>query len=190
MTAAALVLAAGRSSRFGADKLGADFRGKPMLEHVIGAAHAAGLSPVVIVVAPEQDRDLPMAQVVVNPDPSRGLSSSLKLGLAALEQDESVGRVLVLLGDQPLVSPGVIATLVGVSSNRPIVVPRYSDGEPGNPVLLEREAWGLAAQLSGDRGMVHMFATRPELVQHVDVPGTNPDVDTPGDLAALEGRDF
>ena len=68
--------------------------------------------------------------------------------------------------------------------SRPIVVPRYSDGRTGNPVALEPEAFRLAATLTGDRGMSQLFTEHPHLVRYVDVPGTNPDVDTPTDLAA------
>jgi CTP:molybdopterin cytidylyltransferase MocA/SAM-dependent methyltransferase len=185
---AALVLAAGRSTRFGSDKLVAEFRGRPMVEHVLGAALAAGLSPVVVVVGPDREIRWPAARVVVNPDPSRGLSSSLKVGLNAVAGDEPVGGVVVLLGDQPMVSPAVIAMLLGAARDRPIVVPRYADGEPGNPVILERSAWPLAAQLRGDRGMVQLFATHPDLVRYVDVPGANPDVDTAAQLVALEHK--
>ena len=75
-------------------------------------------------------------------------------------------------------------TAVGRDPLRPVVVPRYSDGLPGNPVLLEREAWPLALGLAGDRGMSQVFGSQPELVRHVDVPGSNPDIDTQADLAA------
>lgn len=184
MTAAALILAAGRSTRFGTDKLVAEFRGRPMIEHVIDAALAAGLSPVVVVVGPDREIRWPSVRIVVNPDPSLGISSSLQSGLAALE-GESVSRVVVLLADQPLVSPAVIATLLAQPVERPIVVPRYAAGEPGNPVVLERSAWPFAAETSGDRGMVQLFAAQPGLVRYVDVPGANPDVDTAAQLSAF-----
>jgi molybdenum cofactor cytidylyltransferase len=184
--AAAVVLAAGSARRFGADKLSAEFHGRPVLVHVLDAAQDAGLAPIVVVVAPGRQLDVPAMQIIVNEEPSHGLSSSLRVGLAALAADKTVGRALVMLGDQPLVSAAVIGRLLAQADDRPIVVPRYSDGQPGNPVLLARAVWPLAEQLTGDRGMVQLIETRPELIGYVDVPGTNPDVDTPADLAALE----
>jgi molybdenum cofactor cytidylyltransferase len=187
--AAGLILAAGASTRFGGDKLAAPLRGRPILQHVLDAAAEAGLRPVVLVTARQRtDVQLHGARPVVNPYPARGLSSSLALGLAALAEEDSVERAVVLLGDQPLVSVQAIRQLVAVPADaqRPLVVPRYEDGQPGNPVRLDRSAWPMAAALQGDRGMSQLFAARADLVRHVDVAGFNPDVDTPADLAALE----
>jgi CTP:molybdopterin cytidylyltransferase MocA len=115
-----------------------------------------------------------------NPDPGRGLSSSVALGLARF--GAGISRVLVLLGDQPYLPLESVSVMTSTPRDptRPIVVPRYADGQPGNPVLLERSAWELASQLTGDRGMSQLFAAHPDLVRSVDVPGSNPDIDTPG----------
>jgi molybdenum cofactor cytidylyltransferase len=190
----AVVLAAGRSSRFGGDKLLAHLDGRPLLQHVLDLAAEVGLEPVVVVVGDEAARiEESIAwrgeTRVRNPAPERGLSSSLRLGLSRLaEVAPHAERALVLLGDQPRLAAGQLRALLAVTADnsRPIVVPRYADGRPGNPVLLERVAWSLAADLSGDRGMSQLFEARPQLVRHIDLPGDNPDVDTPADLAALE----
>ncbi|MDP8904356.1 MAG: nucleotidyltransferase family protein [Chloroflexota bacterium] len=188
--AAGIILAAGQSTRFGADKLAARWRGKLLLQHVLDAATTARLSPLVVVVGPRR-RAAPLdwhgAHVVVNRHPERGLSRSLQLGLRALSAKGEIARAVVLLGDQPLVSPAVIARLLAepLHAAQPILVPRYADGQPGNPVVLERAAWPLARALAGDRGMAQLFAARPDLVRYLGVPGDNPDIDTPADLAAL-----
>ena len=65
-----------------------------------------------------------------------------------------------------------------------IVVPHY-DGRPGNPVVLDRALWPMAAALAGDRGFSQLFAALPDQVSYADVPGTNPDIDSPDDLAAI-----
>jgi CTP:molybdopterin cytidylyltransferase MocA len=95
----------------------------------------------------------------------------------------------VLLGDQPLLTAEQVAVVLGAAedSTRPIVVPRYG-GVPGNPVLLESAAWPLAEALTGDAGMSQLFRSSPELVRYLDVPGNNPDIDTPEDVSALESR--
>jgi molybdenum cofactor cytidylyltransferase len=185
---AGLVLAAGRATRFGSDKLSASLAGRPLLQHVIDAAAAALLTPLIVIVGDVERRlDWRGARPLRNPEPQRGLSSSLRLGLDELTADAAVGRVVVLLGDQPRVSVAVIERLLSTATDRPIVVPRYADGAAGNPVVLGRAVWPLAAAISGDRGMSQLFAARPDLVSYLDMPGTNPDVDTPADLAALGG---
>jgi molybdenum cofactor cytidylyltransferase len=192
MTVAAVVLAAGASSRFGASKILAPFRGRPLLEHVLAAVREADVAETVVVLGSAEQEieamvDWGPERRVRNPAPERGLSSSLQVGLDALGPD--VEAALVLLGDQPLVRPDVIRSLLAAPADpaRPIVVPRYEDGSGPNPALLGRAAWPLADELRGDRGMGPVIAARPELVRWIDAPGANPDVDTPDDLAMLEG---
>lgn len=192
MTAAAgLILAAGLGRRFGGRKLLAGLDGRPILQFCLDLAQAAGLHPVAVVVGP----DAPAFDTVlvwqdeirvVNPQPQDGMSSSLLLGLTSLAQTDA-RSVLVLLGDQPRLTLEQVAVVLDAPEDlaRPIVVPRYA-GVPGNPVLLERAAWPLARELTGDVGMSQLFRSRPELVRYIDVPGQNPDVDTRDDLRALE----
>jgi len=186
---AGLILAAGRSTRFGANKLLAELHGRPILQHVLDRAAEAELSPVVVVVGPGMESLDALTWVdsrrVVNPHPESGISYSVRIGIGELLETPAA-RVLVLLGDQPLLTGEQVRHLIATQpdGDRPIVVPRY-DGRPGNPVLLERTAWPLAVSLQGDRGMVQVIDAHPELVRYVDVPGTNPDIDTAADLAAV-----
>jgi molybdenum cofactor cytidylyltransferase len=189
----AIVLAAGASSRFGSSKLLAPLRGRPVLQHTLDAVAAAGLSDVVVVLGEGAD-DIEAAiewraeRRVANPRPMDGLSSSLRVGLDAAADDESVLAVLVVLGDQPAVRPDVMREIVAAArrSPAPFVRPRYADDPAPNPVLVRRAAWATAAGLSGDRGLGPLLAERPELVLQVQVDGVNPDIDTPADLAAVE----
>jgi len=186
---AGLILAAGRGSRFGGRKMLAVVDGRPMLQHVLDLAAAAALNPVVVVIGEDAD-EIESAMTwrrearVRNEDPGRGLSSSVRLGLDALRDAE---RVLVLLGDQPYLSLESVSVIKASPNDvsTPIVVPRYRDGQPGNPVLLEPEAYPLAASLEGDRGMSQLFRDHPGLVRYVDVEGSNPDIDRAEDLADL-----
>lgn len=187
---AALVLAAGRGRRFGGGKMLARLAGRPMLQHVLDLVAAVGLEPVVIVLGSDAaviERSLAWRseQRLLNPVPAAGISGSVKLGLSALT-DGNAERALVLLGDQPRLTAEQLVPLLAAPADaqRPIVVPRYG-GAPGNPVLLERAAWRLAARLTGDRGMSQIVVSQPDLVRYVDMPGTNPGVDTPDELAAL-----
>jgi CTP:molybdopterin cytidylyltransferase MocA len=191
MTTAAVVLAAGAGTRFGGGKLLAPLRGQPIVAHVVDAARAAGLEPIVIVVPPTgelDDLELGVVRRVMNPNPAEGLSSSVRLGLRALELDTDVEAVVILPGDQPLVRPEVIRSLLAAPNElpaTPFVVASYADDGAPNPILARRSIWRLADELAGDRGFGPVLAAHPELVRVVPVDGANPDIDTLADLAAI-----
>jgi molybdenum cofactor cytidylyltransferase len=195
MSTAAVVLAAGAGSRFGGGKLRALLRGRPILAHVVAAARAAGLDPIVVVVPPTDeldDLDLGVVRRVVNANPAEGLSSSVRLGIRALELDGDVDAVAILPGDQPLVRPEVIrALLVALDQSpaTPFVVARYADDAAPNPIVARRSIWRLADELAGDRGFGPVLAMHPELVRMVSVGGANPDIDTAADLDRLAATD-
>jgi molybdenum cofactor cytidylyltransferase len=190
MTVGGVVLAAGAASRFGGRKLLAPLEGRPILAHVVEAARAAGLDPIVVVGPPTgelDDLDLGAVRRVTNDTPQEGLSSSVRLGLRELEPQSDVTAAVILPGDQPRVRPAVIRALIEAaagSSDTPFVVARHADGAP-NPVFARRSIWRLADELAGDHGFGPLLAARPELVRFVRVDGSNPDVDTPDDLALL-----
>jgi molybdenum cofactor cytidylyltransferase len=196
-----LVLAAGAGVRFGGGKLHALYRGQPLLAHVLGVILAARERGLLqgghVVVAATDGPALALVQdaglePVVNDSPDLGLSYSLRLGLASLESQigNEPSGALVFLGDQPQVRVEVVEQLVDAwrQGKGQIIRPRYADNRdiPGHPVLLSHVVWPLARQLEGDRGWSALLEPgSPELVT-VDVPGSNPDVDTRVDLQALE----
>jgi molybdenum cofactor cytidylyltransferase len=193
---AGLILAAGLGRRFGGAKLVAPLRGRPLASYaldVAGRGRAAGLlSDLRIVVGPGDEALARLArdggaELLVNPSPGSGLSSSLRLGLGALD----AGAALVLLADQPLVRLDVVAVLVAAWHERLglLIRPRYarSPDEPGHPVLLDRSLWPLADRLEGDVGIGRLLDPGAPGAAFIDVPGSNPDVDTPADLHLLEG---
>jgi CTP:molybdopterin cytidylyltransferase MocA len=195
LRAAGVILAAGTGSRFGGDKLLAMVDGRPLVRHVVDAAVAAGLDPIVVVEPPRGALarvELAPAQRVVNPNPDEGLSSSVRLGLRALDADDqiTVDAAVILPADQPRVRAATIRALIaaaGESPRTPFVVARHVDGAP-NPVLARRSIWRLADELAGDRGFGPTLATHPELVREVAIDASNPDVDTAADLAGLVSR--
>jgi molybdenum cofactor cytidylyltransferase len=195
MEVGAVILAAGAATRFGGGKVLAELEGRPIVRHVIDAAVAAALDPIVIVTPPDgslEAADLGPARLVVNPTPQEGLSSSVRIGLRALDADhrDPLDAAVILPADQPRVRPAVIRSLVEAAESRPdamFVVPRYAaDGSP-NPVLARRAIWRLADELAGDHGFGPVLRAHPELVMHVSVDGSNPDVDTRDDLERLAG---
>ncbi|MCY7418061.1 MAG: NTP transferase domain-containing protein [Chloroflexi bacterium] len=190
----AIVLAAGAGSRFGGHKLAAELDDLPLLQHVLDMLSGVALDVVVVVTAPDARELHPIRwrseRRVINPDPDRGLSSSLQVALAECVPDDLDG-VFILLGDQPRTSAATLAALLTAAQDAPgdtlAVLPDYADGGGPNPVLLMRSGFALAAGLSGDRGLGALLAARPDVVRRVPLPGSNPDVDTPADLRALRG---
>lgn len=183
---AAVVLAAGESRRFGSPKQLAVLEGRSLLEHVLESARAAELRPVVAVVPPWLSRpasmDDPRLSWIRNPDPQRGMSHSLRLGIAALPDE--VDAAVVLLGDQPRIPLGHLHALLGARGDRPIVA-TLSEGHLSPPVLVERSHFGLVSELTGDVGLRQALAERPELVTAVEAAAPIRDVNTAEDLAEL-----
>jgi molybdenum cofactor cytidylyltransferase len=125
---------------------------------------------------------------VLNRAPERGLSYSLQLGLAALEEADGAEAALIVLGDQPLVRLEVVESIISAwhAGGEAIIRPRYeaSPDVPGHPVLVARRVWPLIRELQGDAGLGSVGHRLRETL--VDVPGHNPDVDRLSDLQALE----
>jgi len=190
-----VLLAAGAGTRFGGGKLVHPLDGRPLVRWVVDAAVAADLEPVVVVEPPDgvlAGVDLVPARPVVNPAPQEGLSSSVRIGLAALGAlaDGIPEAAVMLLGDQPRLRASTIRALVDVaaeSPQMPFVVARHAADRTQNPVLARRSIWRLADDDAGDRGFGPLLDARPELVRWLDVEGDNPDVDTQADLDRLAG---
>ena len=193
----ALLLAAGRGSRFGGSKLQAEYRHRPLLAYplaLIAAAHERDLIDGGHAVIPAgNDASYQLVQdmkieSVLNSAPERGLSYSLQLGLAALEEADEPQAALILLGDQPLVRLEVVEAIISAwyAGGEAIIRPRYeaSPNVPGHPVLVARCAWPLIRELKGDAGFGSLGSRLRETI--VEVTGHNPDVDTLNDLQALE----
>ena len=194
----AVVLAAGAGARYAAaagarpagGKLLAELDGRPLLARTIEAVRAAGLAETVVVVgndAPAIEAAIDWAgeRLVRNPHPEAGLSSSLRVGFAALET--GLEGAFVILGDQPLVDPAVLRALLAAEtpSGVDFIVPRYLGGGGGNPVLVLRSGFAAVAAATGDHGLGPILAAGGTRVATVELGGDNPDVDTPADLAEL-----
>ena len=196
----ALLLAAGSGTRFGSNKLLAIWHGRPLVSHSIAAIAALRDQGVVAgATAVVRAGDQPVTdlirqaglRVVVNARPDLGLAHSLRLGLGALAVvAPPPDGALIFLADQPCAPREAAEEVIRAwqLGGGAVVRPRYSDrpDEPGHPVLLDRDAWGLAERLTGDQGLGKALSNAPELVVHVAVDGANPDVDTTADLSRLD----
>jgi molybdenum cofactor cytidylyltransferase len=192
MRTAGVVLAAGSSRRMGAPKQLLDFGGRPLLEVVVTHANASGLDDVVVVLGAGSNEicevvDFGRARLICNPDHASGMASSLLAGIAALDDD--VTRAVVMLGDQPDISSGLLDELLNLQRNSRLPAAALSfDGLLHPPVVLARELWADLETLEGDVGCRALIRQRPELVAALPLGGGHKhpvDVDTPEDYARL-----
>ncbi len=185
-----VVLAAGEGRRFGGTKQLAELDGKPLVLHAVDALRDAGVGEIVVVTghdAEAVEAVLPAdVRAVRNPAYRDGQSSSLGAALHALGEESEA--VVVLMADQPGVTPAAIGALIaGFSRTRQAIVRlRYDDG-PG-PALLSREIYAEAGHLHGDTGARMLMASHPEWVAEVAINhSAPPDIDLAGDLPGTRG---
>lgn len=191
---AGVILAAGTSTRLGSPKQLLPLEGRPLLQHVIDAAAAASLDPIVVVLghrAAEVEAALELpdgASVVVNEDYAAGQAASLRSGLASLP--ESAAAAVILLGDQPRIAHDVIRAAVEKweSTGGPVVRTLYR-GQPGHPVVLAREVWSEVMAHRGDRGARDLLVERRQWIVPLERDEEAPaDVDTRTDYQGLTDR--
>ena len=178
-----LVLAAGEGTRFGPEpKLCALLDGRPVLEHAVRAQCAVEeLERVVVVLGAFSDRvlecaELGRAEPVVCADWADGQSASLRCGLEALP---GASKVIVTLGDEPLIAPETIRRFVA----QPPGARAVYGGRPGHPVVLGPDQIRALRGVSGDRGARDLLGGGPE-IECSDL-GSGRDVDTVRDLEEL-----
>ena len=188
---AAVILAGGRASRMGSNKLVAELDGEPIVRRTVRAVLGSRAGPVVVVTGHEADAvRSALAGLEVrfehNPDFAHGMSTSLRVGVAAVG---AVDGALICLGDMPrLAAEHFDAVIDAFRAGDPddIVVPTC-DRKRGNPVLWPRRYFAEIAALSGDvgaRALIEHHADHVRLVA-IDDPAILVDVDTPAALAEL-----
>ncbi|MGN6168903.1 MAG: nucleotidyltransferase family protein [Solirubrobacteraceae bacterium] len=183
---AGLILAAGAGSRYGSSpKLLADLGGRPLLEHAIEAqCLVPELDPIAVVLGAHSAAilervDFMRARPVLCASWREGIAASLRCGSEALSDAR---RVIVTLGDEPLMSPKIITRFLDAA---PGTRATY-DGQPGHPVVLGSEQLRGVAELSGDRGARELLRGGPTI--ECGALGPRGDVDTPEDLETVRPR--
>jgi molybdenum cofactor cytidylyltransferase len=189
---AAVVLAAGRSSRFGqGNKLLERVGDEAIVARVARAAIESGAHPVVLVTGFEASRvtaaigDLAVI-IAHNPAYAEGLSTSLKTGLKALLAN--CDGTLILLGDMPEIATADLAALIAAFAGRDSICVPVHQGKRGNPILWGAAYFAEMMALTGDAGAKPLIARHAEHVVEVPAgsPGIFADVDTQADLARLK----
>jgi molybdenum cofactor cytidylyltransferase len=183
-----LVLGAGGSKRLGQPKQLLPFGDGTLLGHTLGTARACNFDQLVVPIGGAADEvrervDLTGAEVVVNYAYGSGCSSSIAAALSAVDPRCEV--LVLMLGDQPGVSPATVQALLDGRGDAPLAVCRYDDGR-GHPLAFDRSVFPQLADLHGDKGVWRLLDERADAVVEVPVPGPIPlDVDTPEDYEAV-----
>lgn len=190
-----IILAAGASRRMGTSKQLLPLGGDALIVRAVDAALASAAWPVIVVVGANAEpirTAIARRPVLVTENPAwiEGIASSLRTGIATLQQfSRSVDGVIVALCDQPAFSAAVISRLIATqrSTGRSIVAARYG-GHNGAPALFLREHFAALAALTGEEGARPLLNASPERVATIDAPALAVDLDTPADYAAATGQ--
>jgi molybdenum cofactor cytidylyltransferase len=192
--AVAVVTAAGSAERFGGKKLLTPIAGEPLLDHTIRSLLEGGVTEVIVVVGADARRELerdvnamtdPRERPVENPDPSRGMFSSIQAGVATANGD----ALVVLPGDMPYVKPETVRAVIAKFRERSAIVsPRYR-GKRGHPVVMPlalRDEIAATTPTANLHDVIHHHQDDRVDVD-VDDAGVVRDVDTKADLEPSRG---
>jgi molybdenum cofactor cytidylyltransferase len=152
-----VILAAGRASRMGREKLLLMLGEKPVIRHVVQSVRGAGLSDIVVVTNPRNEDlirqvlDDQNIRIVCNPSYEQGLASSIAAGVAAVSSDAIA--LLLVQGDQPFVNAEMLRFLVADwRKDKADYVAASYDTVTTTPVLFGRPLFDEMAALEGDVG--------------------------------------
>lgn len=199
-TTAAILLAAGSSSRMGhgRHKLLLPLGNRPVVAHVLEATLASQAFPTVLVLGHQAEQVRfridtytahPSLSIVENPDYRQGMSTSLRAGLQHLLQEHhsnepvssTLDSVLILLADQPLITSSIIDMLITTrkTTGKNIIAPLYK-GKRGNPILFAASLFPELIEVTGDEGGRSVIERHKQDMATVEVGdvGTSYDVDT------------
>jgi len=188
---AAVVLAAGASTRMGTAKQLLQIDGRPLVQHVLDNVQRSGVGEIILVLghsaaAIQRELKLEGAKVVLNENFLQGMGTSLKSGLARV--DSQVQAALIILADQPFVRPETLDQLIAAHerTRAQIVIPTYR-GFRGNPVLLDRSVFPEVMGLSGDIGCRAIFGEHQDGIVKLEVGdvGILLDIDQKKDYESL-----
>ena len=189
---AAIILAAGASSRMGRPKQLLMYEGQTLLRRAIHAAEAAGCCPIKVVLgcgveALQTEVAATTAQAIVNADWQKGIGTSIRHGVAALlDENPATDRVVLMLADQPHVTADTIRALDHAQrqTQSPICAAAF-EATIGPPVIVTGPFIRALLELPDDRGAKAIWTDHPEALTKVPRPEAAIDVDTPESYAAL-----
>lgn len=183
-----LVLAAGGSKRLGAPKQLLPYNRRTLLDHVLDTARAAPFDQRLCVIGGSAHEvrervDLTGIETVENRHFGEGCSSSIAAALATVDARADV--LVLMLGDQPGVTPQAVNALIAGRNESPYAACAYENGR-GHPLAFAHSTFTHLEQLHGDKGVWKLLDRHPDAVVDVPVPGPIPrDVDTDADYRAI-----
>lgn len=191
MTVGVLLLAAGKSRRYGSDKRFARMAdGGRLLDVSISRVANSGLPLLVCIGRADTELTADLASrhipCVTSPNSASGMGSTLADGMASVPA--SWTAVIIGLGDMPIIQSGTYRLVAKALSPGKIVTPVYL-GKRGHPVGFDQSYFSLLKGLRGDQGARQLIAANPAAVTVINVsdPGIVVDVDTPEQLASIQG---
>jgi len=190
---AAVVLAAGGSTRFGRPKQFALFQGETFIKRIVAAAIEAGCAPVVVVTGEDSAQvALEMtglaASIAMNPCWPSGLGSSIGVGVQrAIDLAADLDSLLLLTCDQPFVTVAVLAQIIQLrlTSGKSIVASAYAK-TLGIPALFDRSCFPDLLRLKEDSGAKKIILARSHDVVSFEFPAGEIDIDTATDYEKLD----
>jgi molybdenum cofactor cytidylyltransferase len=189
MPVAAIIVAAGASTRLGQPKQLVWVDGEPLLQRAIRCAQQAGASPVFVVLGADRELirnaiDFGGASIVVNEDWEEGLACSIRVGVQVAAGSAGV---LLMTCDQPRVTAAYLRAMIEKFEDRsePTLIASTYAGVRGTPAIFPREAEGALLALRGDRGARVLLQQPTWPVISIPLEGGELDIDRPEDLAGL-----
>ncbi|WP_243735819.1 nucleotidyltransferase family protein [Christiangramia sabulilitoris] len=188
-----VILAAGSSSRLGYPKQLVDFKGKPMLQHIIDVADSFEFGTEVLVLGAAakeiKDKIEPKKfEILFNQNWQEGMASSIRAGLEkSLEKEKDLEHLLILLSDQPFVSKQRIDALIKeqLASNSEATFSEY-DEDVGVPAIFSSSVFPYLKELKGDHGAKKLVYDKKIQFRTVKFEKGNFDVDTKEDVELLK----
>jgi CTP:molybdopterin cytidylyltransferase MocA len=178
-----IVLAAGAGRRLGRPKADVLLGGRRLVDRAVATLLAGGCTDVLAVLRRDQ-HGAPGARTVVNPEPDRGMGSSLRCALAVLQNEPGSQACLVLLADLVAVQPSEVAAVIQRYRAGAGIVAVRRAGRRSHPVLVSRRWYSdFAGAATGDQGGRDFFARQLADTEFLDYPDPIDDIDTPEDLA-------
>jgi molybdenum cofactor cytidylyltransferase len=185
---AAIILAAGESSRLGQPKQNLLFNGQTLLQHAVNSAQRSKCKPVIVVLGANADAIMPPAKTTLlyNKDWKEGMASSIRVAINEVNKHHSIDKVIILLCDQPFVSAALLDSMIDkqTETGKTIVACTYN-GIIGVPVLFERSLFGELLLLQGNEGAKKVLKDHIPGIASIPFEQGGTDIDTPADYGQL-----
>ena len=196
-----VVFAAGKGIRMGAEKLMLELDGISILDRVLntvetlesdGTAESHEITETIIVYSVDRVRELAekhkIDKIIENPEPERGMSSSLKLAVEKASPNSDA--FMFLMGDQPFISKKTIEKIIGkwLEDTSRIVVPCFA-GKKGNPVIFPSSFRKLLMEVTGDKGGREIINLNFDKIKFVEIRESieGQDIDDPATYEKYKG---